>query len=834
MKDKTRFIYETRPLAYDGNIVSGSKYRFTVLTPSLIRMEYSEHGVFEDRASQFAFFRDFPENNFVIKSTGGLLRIETANLIVTYRENETFSEDSLSVKLKIEPASTWHFGERFEDLGGTARTLDRTNGPTPLDHGVCSRYGFSVMDDSDTVVLNDTGWVETRKAGSLDFYFWGYGFQYKDAIKDFYRLTGAPPLLPAYALGNWWSRYHAYTQEEYQELIKRFERENIPFSVSVVDMDWHITKIPEELKEEDARFTNGWTGYTWNEELFPDYKAFLKFLKDHNLKTSLNLHPAQGVGCHEEMYEEMALACGIDPQTKERVKLDLLSPDFMEHYFDILHHPYEEDGVDFWWMDWQQGTDYWWIHDPNKDGHLQDEREVTDPLWFLNHLHIIDIKRNGKRPMFFSRYSGPGSHRYPIGFSGDTLITWDALDFQPYFTATASNVGYTWWSHDIGGHMRSCLDNELMVRWVQLGVFSPVNRLHSNNSSFAGKEPWNFEEKTEGILKDWLRFRHKLFPYIYTMNYRNTMELEPMIQPMYYNYPKRSGAYEAKNQFFFGSELMVAPITRPNNRLTDLSSVEVWFPEGDWFDFFTGLHYTSNAGRKLTVARRIQDYPVFAKAGAIVPMQASYDLKAGNDLEVVIFPGKGNSFTLYEDAGDGSAYENGEYVQTKMHLTWSDAPVFTLEPAMGALSLLPEKRNYRLVFRGFQKEVSLKVFVDHKETAATVSYDESTRAFIVNVSADVTSVIQVQLAGSTLITDNGDEEARCRALLQKMPLEFSLKSLAMKIITTEESELQITLVSKFTRKISKLYNNLARGVEYNVLIDALKEQLMLIDGDYVI
>jgi alpha-glucosidase (family GH31 glycosyl hydrolase) len=143
------------------------------------------------------------------------------------------------------------------------------------------------------------------------------------------------------------------------------------------------------------------------------------------------------------MYEEMARACGIDPSTKERVKFDILSRDFMEKYFDILHHPYEEAGVNFWWMDWQQGRDFWWIHAPNKNGNLQDPREVVHPLWFLNHLHIADIKRNGLRPMFFSRYSGPGSHRYPVGFSGDTMITWEALDFQPYFTLTASNVGYS-------------------------------------------------------------------------------------------------------------------------------------------------------------------------------------------------------------------------------------------------------------------------------------------------------------------------------------------------------------------------------------------------------
>ncbi|MBQ8803931.1 MAG: DUF5110 domain-containing protein [Tyzzerella sp.] len=823
MKDNKRFIYETRPLALSQNMVSGDKYRFTVLTPSLIRMEYSKEGIFEDRASQSVFFRDFPENHFSKECSDGWLKIETENLIVMYKENEEFSAETLSLKLKIEPASTWHFGEDFEDLGGTTKTLDDVNGATPLERGVCSRNGFSVMDDSNTMLLNEIGWVEVRVPETVDCYFWGYGFNYLDAVKDLYRLTGVPPMLPAYALGNWWSRYHKYTQDEYQGLIERFEKEEIPFSVSVVDMDWHITKIPEECKNgEGKQFENGWTGYSWNKEFFPDYKGFLKFLKEHNLKTSLNLHPAQGVGCHEDMYEEMARACGIDPATRERVRLDILSPEFMEKYFDILHHPYEEDGVDFWWMDWQQGTSYWWIHEENKDGNMQDEREILDPLWMLNHLHIADIKRNGKRPMFFSRFSGPGSQRYPVGFSGDTYVTWASLDFQPYFTATSSNVGYSWWSHDIGGHMGGYRDGELITRWMQLGVFSPINRLHSANTEFIRKEPWCFEEKTEAIMKNWLRLRHRLFPYIYTMNYRNNKELEPLVQPMYYAYPKRNAAYEMKNQFMFGSELMVAPITKPNNKITQMGSANVWLPEGDWFDFFSGTHYTSKTGRTLSVHRKINDYPVFAKAGAIVPMQNSYELEAGNDLEIVIFPGADNSFKLYEDAGDGSEFENGEYVKTEMNLKWSNSPVFTVKPPLGAVEkLLPEERNYKFIFRGYHENIAVTALVDGYEVPVAATYDEATRAMIVEITADVTSEIKLHINGAELITDNGDALVRCSNLLQKAELDMMTKVEVMKVLKDENRT--------YYNKIRTMNFKCASSNEHQDLVEALLEQLTLVE-----
>ena len=820
MKNNTRFLYETRPAAQEKNIVRGDKYRFTVLTPSLIRMEFSPDGIFEDRASQSVFFRDFPENEFSLRRADGWLYIETASLVLSYAENAAFSADTLNLKLKIEPASQWNYGEDFEDLKGTAQTLDKANGAIELGRGVCSRNGFSVMDDSDTLLLNEDGWVEVRTPRTVDCYFWGYGFNYRDAVKDLYRLTGVPPMLPAYALGNWWSRYHAYTQEEYQDLILRFEKENIPFSVSVVDMDWHIVDIPEEYKTGDGpEFESGWTGYSWNKKLFPDHRAFLKFLREHGLKTALNLHPAQGVGCHEDMYEEMARACGIDPATKERVRFDVLSPEFMEKYFDILHHPYEEDGVDFWWMDWQQGQSYWWIHEPNENGDLRDEREVLNPLWMLNHLHIADIKRDGKRPMFFSRYSGVGSQRYPVGFSGDAFITWESLDFQPYFTACASNVGYSWWSHDIGGHMGGYRDSELNTRWMQLGVFSPINRLHSTTSEFIRKEPWFFDDATAEIMKELLRLRHRLFPYIYTMNYRTHAELEPLVQPMYYAYPKNSAAYEVKNQFMFGSELMVAPITRPNSPLTRMGSVNVWLPKGDWFDFFSGLHYSSKKSRMIPVSRRIGDYPVFAKAGAIVPMQSSYALEAGRDLEIVVFPGADNSFTLYEDSGDGQEFENGAFAQTEMTLAWGECPVFTVKPSKGDISLLPEARKYTVTFRGVGTDIRVKAFVDGVCVESECAAEQDTRSVSVSVQAGVSSEIKLVISGGNTVTDNGELSERVLGMLQFAQIDNLMKSDIMNIIKNTELPVFEILVL--------LSRRCANGTAYNELLRALEEQLTL-------
>lgn len=759
-----RFRYNTRGRALPDNTVTGEHYRFTVLTSKLIRMEYDPNGRFEDRATQTVFFRNFPANDFSVTRKDGILEIDTGALRLQYREECDFSADTLSVELIGAIKGLWHYGDKLTQLGGTARTLDRADGSIPLEDGVCARCGYTVIPDNSGVALTDDGWFAVRN-DETDLYFFGYGHRYAEAVADFYRLTGAPPLLPDYALGNWWSRYYRYTQDEYCRLMERFERENIPFSVAVLDMDWHTTDLPESCFDSDEpRFNTGWTGYSWNKELFPDYRAFLRFLKEHNLKTALNLHPAQGVRPNEDAYPAMAKACGIDPNEKKNIKFDCLNPDFMEQYFDVLLHPYEKDGVNFWWMDWQQGTDYWWIHDRE---HPKDELEVTDPLWLLNHLHIADIRRSGKRPMFFSRYSGLGSHRYPVGFSGDTIMTWKSLDFQPYFTVNATNAGYGWWSHDIGGHMGGYADDELQIRWLQFGVMSPINRLHACANPFSGKEPWKLNPYAEKIADEWLRLRHRLFPYLYTMNYRCHTDLIPLMQPMYYLCPEEQAAYEVPNQYAFGSELLVCPITAPNDARAKLGRAEVYLPDGDWFDALSGWHYVG--GCKKTVFRSLEEMPIFAKAGAVVPTQCDeHDNRLGRkqNLAVYVFPGADGAFSLYEDEGDGDAWQNGKCVFTDFSLSWDKTAIFTIGAARGDLSLLPARRCYTVVLRGFEKGADVTAKCGGMSVEITQSYDDKTHSVTVSLPLlpiDKETVLTIQNAA---VTENGDAEDKAFSILQ--------------------------------------------------------------------
>lgn len=823
MDNSKRFSWPVHPVAQAENCVIGKCYRFTVLTDRLIRMEYDPAGKFEDRASQTVFYRNLPACSFAVQRQDGILQINTGALLLTYQEEAPFTADTLRVQLLQEPASGWNFGEDYEDLGGTCKTLDEADGARPVEKGLCSRWGFAVLDDSRTLLLDETGWVAVRREDTKDVYFFGYGYDYRGCIRDFYRITGAPSMLPAYALGNWWSRYHAYTQEEYLSLMDRFAEENVPFSVGVVDMDWHVVNIPEDQRDEEI--PDGWTGYTWNAELFPDYRGFLKELHEKHVKTALNLHPAAGVRKHEVMYEEMATANGIDPASGKRVPLDLLSKDHMATYFDIIHHPYEEEGVDFWWMDWQQGTNYWWIHEPNAPGEYKDPAERMDPLWMLNHLHILDISRSGKRPMFFSRYSGPGSHRYPVGFSGDTSVAWESLHFQPYFTSTASNIGYGWWSHDIGGHMGGYKDVELLQRWIQLGVFSPINRLHSTCSPWMMKEPWANDLATAEGMKTWLRLRHQLFPYIYTMNYRCHTELAPLVQPMYYSHPKCGAAYHVPNQFWFGTELMVAPITTADDHITHLGKVDAWLPDGEWFDFFNGMRYSGLGGRMITLCRPMTAMPVFAKAGAIIPMANYTDNRLYNsaDMDVLVFPGADNTFVMYEDAGDGHEFETGAFCQTKMQLSWGEQARFVIEPACGQQNLIPAVRKWNIHLRGFHKSAAVKVTVDGAVAEAVCCWDSQTNSMVVTLQASTASSICLEILGDTLIHDNADWLDRCANIINAAELAYHTKD-----------QLWVALTMSFENIHRRLLHLsfACTDRENRRILPALKEMLTLTQEEY--
>jgi alpha-glucosidase len=323
-------VYE--PHAAPEAVVTIGHTRFTVLTPQLIRIEWAADGKFEDHAS-FAFLnRRLPVPQFRFKVSGRgshrVLSLKSSALHLTYdaaEDTPKFSPQNLTVAFNVGAVSgVWHPGDPDTgNLVGTTRTLDRVQGSNvKLEPGLISRVGWVLVDDSarplfDSADFSMSGdqspwpWVLPRPSGDrIDWYFFGYGHEYRKALEDFVRVAGRIPLPPHYAFGNWWSRYWAYSDQELQELVSAYKQRQIPLDVLVIDMDWHLAFTGGGLDQSGRR--KGWSGYTWNRDLFPEPKRFLQSLHQQGLKVTLNLHPASGVQPFEEVYPAMARSMGQD------------------------------------------------------------------------------------------------------------------------------------------------------------------------------------------------------------------------------------------------------------------------------------------------------------------------------------------------------------------------------------------------------------------------------------------------------------------------------------------------------------------------------------------
>ena len=745
------FAENSDPKAAAEAVVVEGNARFTVLTDRLIRMEWSEDGQFEDRASLAIINRNLPVPSFKVNRAAGVLTIRTNSLVLEYKGNGSFDQDNLKVSFKMAgKPQVWCPGK--DDSGnllGTSRTLDKCKGfgqlaeGDPMELGILSRDGWAIVDESSRHILqkNDSDWGEwvvSRPEGNrIDWYMFAYGHDYTAALADFTKIAGKIPLPPKYAFGYWWSRYWKYSDEEFLALGREFRQRQIPIDIMVIDMDWHYTypltreKTPKD--EVGQRF--GWTGYTWNRDYFADPEGFLADVHALGLKTSLNLHPALGVDPREECYD--SFVADYLQRTSEydgpqgyrdgahrvRVPFRMSQKEWADAYFNSVIHPLEDQGVDFWWLDWQQ-----WKESKYMDG-------LNNTFW-LNWTFFNDKVRQGRsegsmadRPMIYHRWGGLGSHRYQLGFSGDTYDTWEVLAFLPYFTATASNVGYGYWGHDIGGHMQLVkrpTEAEMMTRWIQYGVFTPIFKTHSNNSSRMERRIWAFPDHYE-YMKDAIELRYALSPYIYDMARKAYDTGVSLCRPLYYSHPEEDKAYEWNEEFMFGDDILATVLCQPLDSLSGKTERKMWFPSGsDWYDM---AHKQMHKGGSVkTLYYGIDENPWYVRSGSVIPLAwegiQSLQTVTGQ-LRLFIAPGTGSSeYMHYEDDGLSQAYdESYSLVEIKKKST-SSTCVIEIGRCVGEYEGIPQERSYKIIMGGLVRKPTL-VTLDGGVNL-TCTYDSST------------------------------------------------------------------------------------------------------------
>ena len=755
----THLIAKTSPVVRPENVVLLDHIRVSVLTDRLFRIERDSTGQFCDEATLRVWFRDMAPVPFTVKCETDRVQIDTGAVVLTVdRDPEKCTVEIGGVPTPLDNRANFRSTYRTLDCcdGNILINKDGEN-PIELEMGVASKNGVAVLDDTKVSVLGADGMVHKRRACEQDWYIFAYGTDYRGAVKAFYRIAGPVPSLPRYTMGNWWSHYHAYTEGEYLRLMERMAEQDIPLTVAVIDMDWHWSKTVDERKGITASGrnvgpyggTSGWTGYSWNTDLFPDYRRFLKKLKDKGLAVSLNLHPATGVRWFEDMYPQMAEAMGMDPSTALPVQVDFTSDRFINAYFDVLHKPYERDGVDLWWIDWQQGP--------------RAKAAGIDIMWVLNHYHMMDNCKD-KNGLILSRYAETSGHRYPLGFSGDTHMTWKTLKYLPYFTANATNIGFTWWSHDIGGHMHGAKDDELYVRSVQFGVFSPVNRLHSSDYDYNTKEPHVYLNGTGHIAAEFMRLRHRMIPFLHAAALKNHRDGEALIEPIYYGWPAEAAAYECPDQYLFGGQLIVAPVVTPGDE-KHLAKTKVWLPEGTWTDIFTGNVY--RGGRTVEMVRPMDVIPVLAKEGGFFVLDGRYHTNRADcpdRLEVQCFNGTGH-YEMPEEYDDFAAETVFESVGTE------NRQIVTIRTT-GDTDKLP-RRTLKLEFRNIP-DGKVTVCANGCPVEADVLTEEYLTVTVENVDPDAVYTVTVDYTAD----EAAYRQSRFLYALTRIESEISVKGWA--------------------------------------------------------
>jgi alpha-glucosidase (family GH31 glycosyl hydrolase) len=374
--------------------------------------------------------------------------------------------------------------------------------------------------------------------------------------------------------------------------------------------------------------------------------------------------------------------------------------------------------VDFWWLDWQQN-----LTSNYTDG-------LGETFW-CNHVFFNDMRNNrpDRRPIIFHRWGGLGSHRYPIGFSGDTYSTFGSLAFQPYFTATASNVCFGYWGHDLGGHIQIAPTNsELMLRWLQFGVFSPIFRTHGSSQEGNERRIWKFDNFP--MLLDCVRLRYELLPYIYTAARQAYDTGISICRPLYYEWPEENEAYRQEGEYLFGDDILVSPIVTAANG-EEKTYHKTWLPEGSWYD--ACRNEMIQGGTTISQYYGLTDIPYFIKAGSIVvcnpPMM---NLKKSPDLLIAkVVPGERGETVLYEDEGDTQGYAEGAFATTTFSQARSSSELsLTIAPRQGAYPEMPQERAYQIVF--LLEEMPCEVSINGTSTDDW-SYDDTMKQVIVNV-----------------------------------------------------------------------------------------------------
>jgi len=547
---------------------------------------------------------------------------------------------------------------------------------------------------------------------AIDYYFI-YGPQPDQVVARYREMTGAAPLLPLWAYGFWQCRERYSSQQQILDTAAEFRKRQIPVDVMV--QDWQYW----------GKY--GWNAMKFDENFYPKPAELMSALHHDNFRMVISVWAKFGVQTdvnkefvHDGLILKSAAATGEPGESKETEDwVDLFNPKAQALYWKDLDRGLFHDGLDGWWLDASEPEG-----DPlkNDNTYLGSGRTVRNAFPLFETTAVYKGQRaadENKRVVILTRSAFTGQQRNGIiNWSGDISANWDTLRRQIPAGLNFGISGFPYWTTDVGGFFRprdqytSAAYHELLIRWFQFGAFSPIFRVHGYQSE---TEMWKYGPQVESILREYDELRYRLMPYIYSTAWGVTNRGETMMKALPFVYPGDQSLRDVSDQFLFGDSLLINPVTEPN-----ATTRKIILPAGsDWYDFWSGQK--SRGGQTIVADAPLDKMPILVREGSIVPLGPKVQYAAENQdpTELRIYGGKDADFQLYEDSGDGYAYDRGERATINLH--WNDkSRELTIGERSGSFPGLRSKRTFNIVLTRSERGVGLE---PAKEYDRSVAYE---------------------------------------------------------------------------------------------------------------
>lgn len=726
------------------NIITGKKFRFTILTDRLVRLEYSPNGVFEDRTTQRVIYRKFPKVNFQVTQSDMLMQIIAPYFTIDYVKEKPFSSGKLSAgsNLKITLKNTdkiWYYGHpQARNFGGITYSLDHFSGNLKLEKGLYSTDGFAELDDSDSLVLNESGEFIPRSEKNIDIYVFMYRKDLGLCLQDYYTLTGYPLLIPRYALGNWWYKNKKYTTEELKELLIKFKENKIPISTILLGSNSFLDGESFLIDEKTINI-----------------KELRQILNHYQIKLGLTIDPNNNLKKDTNSYQMVANLINENNNNNNGYSFLPLDKEKLNIYSTYGIRNWIGLGIDSFYIDY------------NNINNKKDLALISHYCYTMMGLLL------NKRSIVLSRNHQYAPHRNQLIFTGKTKVDWDTLAILPKYYATASNNGISFVASPVGGYYGGIENFELYIRYIQLGVFSSMLILASDDGKYYRREPWRWNISEFEIISKYLKIRNKLIPYTYTESYIYHKSGSPLVQPLYYKYPKIYDEPLYKNQYFFGSEMLVCPITKKKNPLMNRVVQRLFIPEGVWYELESGKKYLGN--KYYMSFYKDEDYPVFCREGSIIPMSLDDGTDLPINMELVVFPGNNGSYKLYEDDGISFNFKNGSFSMTDIKFSYQMNHYELFIQNMSNPGLIPSNRNYKIRFKNTKLA---NVFVQSSNQAINCTpYIEKNDLIIELSNISTSQPLKVTCNGEDTIVNSTERLINddIKGILEDLEIETTLK-----------------------------------------------------------